>query len=223
MAGSAAAPGPPARRPARVVSRLRIVAGEFGGRLVDAPPGRRSRPTREEVREAWFSALGSDLAGLRVADLFAGSGALGLEALSRGAAHVHFVESHGRTAAVLAANVDSLGVADRAEIVRRDVGAFLDALEPAEGRGEERFDLALADPPYGSDWPARLAERMGRAPFARLLCVEHPPGALDGVEEPVWRRRYGETELTFLGPGGPEPGGEDAGAGEATQEGAPER
>ncbi len=183
------------------MTRLRIVAGELGGRFVEAPPGRRSRPTREKVREAWFSALGPGLRGLRVVDLFAGSGALGLEALSRGAARVHFVESDGRTAAVLADNVETLGVGGRAEVVRRDVGAFLDDREAGAPEGA-RFDLALADPPYGSGWPARLARRMRRAPFAALLCVEHAPGELDGIGDPAWRRRYGDTELTFLEAGG---------------------
>lgn len=182
------------------MSRLRIVAGELGGRFIEAPPGRRSRPTREKVREAWFSALGPGLDGLRVLDLFAGSGALGLEALSRGAARVHFVESDGRAASVLAGNVEALGVGDRVEVVRRGVGAFLD--DRAEGgAAEARFDLALADPPYGSGWPERLAGRMGRAPFAALLCVEHAPGELDTIDDPAWRRRYGDTELTFLDAG----------------------
>lgn len=215
------------------MSRLRIVAGELGGRYLEAPPGRGARPTREKVREAWFSALGP-LDGLRVVDLFAGSGALGLEALSRGAAHVHFVESDGRTAGVLAANVESLGVADRVEIVRRGVGGFLGERARAPER-HEPFDVALADPPYGSGWAPRLAERMRRAPFAGLLCVEHGPGELDSVGDPAWRRRYGETELTFVRaaaedaeirePRPGRPGGRDdprAGADESSREGAPE-
>lgn len=185
------------------MSRLRIVAGTYGGRRIDAPPGRDVRPTREKVREAWFSALGPELAGTRVADLFAGSGALGLEALSRGAAFVHFVESDRRAAAVLSSNVDALGAGDRAEIVRRDVASFLDGRE-----GQPPFDLALADPPYGSGWPRRLADRLRRTAFARLLCVEHQPGALDGAEGAVWSRRYGDSALTFLRP---PPAGDDAG------------
>lgn len=187
------------------MGRLRIVAGELGGRRIEAPPGRSARPTREKVREAWFSALGPDVAGLRVVDLFAGSGALGLEALSRGAAHVHFVESDGRAAAVIAANVEALGVEGRAEIVRRRVGDFLGGAA-AEEEGSLRFDLALADPPYDSGWPARLVERMRRAPFAGLLCVEHAPGELDDVADAAWRRRYGDTELTFVRAAGGEDG-----------------
>lgn len=217
------------------MSRLRIVAGELGGRFIEAPSDRRSRPTREEVREAWFNALGPELSGLRVADLFAGSGALGLEALSRGAARVDFVESDRRTAAVLARNVAELGVGDRAEVLRRDVADVLDASGRAADGDALRWDLALADPPYGSGWPARLAERMRRAPFAGLLCVEHRPDALEGDEGVVWRRAYGDTGLTFVrapASGGGGGGDEDAGAAgtegrdegdESTREGAPER
>lgn len=201
------------------MSRLRIVAGDLGGRFIDVPPGP-SRPTREKVREAWFNALGGRLEGLCVADLFAGSGALGLEALSRGAARVHFVESDGRASRVLTDNVEALGVSDRAEIVRRDVADFLD---DREERGVEAFDLGLADPPYDSDWPARLADRMARSPFAKLLCVEHRPGALEGARSVVWRRRYGDTELTCLRPGPVDPAGERPEEDGSTRRGAPER
>lgn len=180
---------------------LRIVAGEFGGRWIEAPSGRRVRPTREKVREAWFSALGPAVAGARTADLFAGSGALGLEALSRGARSVDFVESRRRVAAVLRDNIDELGVGERASVHPRDVAGFLDEL--AEGEG---WDLVLADPPYGEGWPGRLAERLRRRPFARLLCIEHEPGALAGDRpDAVWQRSYGDSVLTFLRP----PGGGD--------------
>ena len=189
---------------------LRIVAGELGGRRISAPPGRETRPTREMVREAWFSALGDAVAQARVADLFAGSGALGIEALSRGAASVDFVESDRRAAAVIRENLEELGVAGRSRLVRRDVAAFLeDALE-------EPYDLALADPPYRSGWPRRLAERLAERPFARLLCVEHAPGALEGTAGVVWQRTYGDSALTFLRPPGDGGGGETTRSGEAS-------
>lgn len=181
---------------------LRIVAGTFGGRRIAAPPGRGTRPTREKVREAWFSALGPGAVdGVRVADLFAGSGALGLEALSRGAASVDFVESRRRVVGVLRENVEELGVADRVRVVRGGVEGFLDGRE-----GEAPYDLVLADPPYGEGWPRRLADRLRRRPFARLLCVEHEPGALDGAAGTAWERTYGDSALTFLRP--PRPGAE---------------
>ena len=101
---------------------MRVVAGEFGGRRLAAPRGARTRPTADRVREALFSMLG-DLSGLRVLDLYAGSGALGIEALSRGAGSAVFVESDARAAAVLERNLASLGLEQR--VLRRDVLRFL--------------------------------------------------------------------------------------------------
>lgn len=186
--------------------RLRIVAGTYGGRRIEAPAGRRTRPTREKVREAWFSALGGAVADARAADLFAGSGALGLEALSRGARSVDFVESDRRAARVLARNIEALDVGDRTRVIRGRVTPFLDAL-PEDGA----YDLVLADPPYGEGWAERLADRLRRRPFARLLCVEHEPGALEeGAPGVVWARSYGDSALSFLRP--PPPGEDDTSA-----------
>ncbi|HZD18768.1 MAG TPA: 16S rRNA (guanine(966)-N(2))-methyltransferase RsmD [Actinomycetota bacterium] len=179
---------------------LRIVAGEFGGRRIETPAGRGTRPTADRVREAWFSALGDRVVGARVLDLFAGSGALGLEALSRGAARAHFVESDGRAAAVLRRNIAALGVAERTEVTVGDAFVFLPM---ASGRGLP-FDLVLADPPYGSDAAFRLVSSFGEEPFAGLLCVEHATGALDELPEVAWRRAYADTELTFVAAGDPE-------------------
>lgn len=176
--------------------RLRIVSGELGGRFIEAPPGRTTRPTSSRVREAWFSALGDRVVGARVLDLFAGSGALGLEALSRGAAHVHFVESDRRVLATLRRNVATLGVGDRATLDTRDVFDFLDAVE-AEGR---TFDLALADPPYATRATERLIERFAARPFAPLLCVESTADGPAPHGRAAWTRRYGDTRLTFYSP-----------------------
>jgi 16S rRNA (guanine966-N2)-methyltransferase len=174
--------------------RLRIVAGELGGRYIEAPRGRRTRPTSERVREAWFNALADRLPGARVLDLFAGSGALGIEALSRGAQRAHFVEADRRAAEVLRRNLSALGLEKRAGLTVGDVFAYLRRLEGAK----EPFDLAVADPPYAGPEPLRLAGAFRRAPFATLLCIEHAPGVLDREERVVRRRRYGDTELSFL-------------------------
>ena len=175
---------------------LRIVAGTFGGRWIDVPPGGRVRPTREMVREAWFSALGGAVEGARAVDLFAGSGALGIEALSRGARSVTFVETDRRNAAVIRSNLERLGIADESRVVAADAGAFL-----RRRQRSDRFDLAFADPPYDSGWPARLAAALRERRFARLLCVEHRPGAIADEDDVVWSREYGDTALTFLRPG----------------------
>jgi 16S rRNA (guanine966-N2)-methyltransferase len=128
------------------------VAGEYGGRRLAAAPASATRPTADRVREALFSMLG-DVSGLRVLDLFAGSGALGIEALSRGAASATFVESDARAASVVRENLAALGAGG---VVRRqDALAFLAAAEGV-------FDLVLADPPYDSAprLAGGLAERL---------------------------------------------------------------
>lgn len=122
---------------------MRIIAGEWRGRVLKAPPGGATRPTADRVRETLFSMLVSRIGpfdGLRVADLFAGSGALGLEALSRGAAHATFVEQDGAALAALRANCEHLESGDRANVLS---GSAL-KLPKAEP-----FDLIFADPPYG--------------------------------------------------------------------------
>jgi 16S rRNA (guanine966-N2)-methyltransferase len=121
---------------------MRIIAGEWRGRTIEAPPGQATRPTGDRVRETLFSMLVSRLGSftdLRIADLFAGSGALGLEALSRGAASATFVESDPQAAAAIRRNVEKLGAADRVRILG---GSALSL--PAAGE----FDLVFADPPY---------------------------------------------------------------------------
>jgi 16S rRNA (guanine966-N2)-methyltransferase len=134
---------------------MRVVAGEFRGRRLKAPPGRSTRPTSDRVREALFSILGpAVLDGARVLDLFAGSGALGIEALSRGAREAVFVESDARAAATIHANLDSLGA--HARVHRRDALAWLESA----ASGAEAFDVVFADPPYSSAGRAagRLSE-----------------------------------------------------------------
>lgn len=121
---------------------MRIVAGEWRGRAIEVPPGMATRPTADRARETLFSMLASRIGSfeeLRAADLFAGSGALGLEALSRGAASATFVESDAKTAATVKRNAEKLGANDRVRIV---VGSALSLPR------SEPFDLIFADPPY---------------------------------------------------------------------------
>jgi len=174
--------------------KLRIVAGEFGGRRISTPSGSATRPTRENVREAWFNVLGERVRGARVLDLFSGSGALGLEALSRGAAHVDFIERSPGAFSALERNIESLDVADRADAYREKVFAFLSRIE-----GSVAYDIALADPPYDSDAASRLIELNRKQPFARLLCVEYRSQTLPNAGADVaWQRRYGDTTLAFF-------------------------
>ncbi|MBA3659057.1 MAG: 16S rRNA (guanine(966)-N(2))-methyltransferase RsmD [Gemmatimonadales bacterium] len=167
---------------------MRIVGGRFGGRRLSIPADPRVRPTADRVREAWMSILGASLEGARVLDLFAGSGALGLEALSRGAHAATFVELSPRSLAAIHANVRELGVGDHV-VVRRG-----DALRYAEGLALASYDVAFADPPYTADAAERLVALYRRIPFSAILSVEHPSDlALSGDIT----RRYGDTALTF--------------------------
>jgi 16S rRNA (guanine966-N2)-methyltransferase len=167
-----------------------VVAGEFGGRRLVAPEGTATRPTTDRVREAVFNSLQSMgvLEGALVADLFAGSGALGIEALSRGAAHCTFVERDRGALAALRANIDSLGIADRCTVREGDAMSWL----PSMGS----VDIAFVDPPYAfDDWPVLL----DRITECGLLVAE-ADSAVESVG--VWRqvrsRRYGRTWVTVL-------------------------
>lgn len=166
----------------------RIVSGIWGGRRLAVPPGG-VRPTAERVREAWLSILAPALAGARVLDLFAGSGALGLEALSRGAASATFVERASRSLEALRRNIASLDAADRAVVRPGDALQFAGRLEA------DAFDLALADPPFASEDALRLADLWRKRPFARILAVEHAPRiSLPGGAA----RRWGDIAVTFF-------------------------
>ncbi|TVR54760.1 MAG: 16S rRNA (guanine(966)-N(2))-methyltransferase RsmD [Gemmatimonadales bacterium] len=149
---------------------MRIVRGRLGGRDLLSPGGR-VRPTAEQVRDRWLTELESELRGARVLDLFAGTGALGLEALSRGAARVDFVEWSAAALHALKGNVTALGARKRSRIFTRDALVFMAALD------EGAYDLALADPPYSSSLAGRVVELWQERPFARILSVEHPADA----------------------------------------------
>jgi 16S rRNA (guanine966-N2)-methyltransferase len=168
---------------------LRIIAGEFKGRRLKTPAGRTVRPTGDRVKEAWFSILQQSIPEARVLDLFAGTGALGFEALSRGAAQVDFVENHKASLAVIGDNAATLHVAARITIHRSDAMRFAERLQPGA------YDVAFADPPYAADDAARLAALFRATPFARVFSVEHSADqAIAGDDT----RRYGDTAITFL-------------------------
>ncbi|MFI5833135.1 16S rRNA (guanine(966)-N(2))-methyltransferase RsmD [Micromonospora sp. NPDC051300] len=181
----------------------RIVAGTLGGRRIAAPPGAGTRPTSDRVREALFSAVQADvdLAGARFADLYAGSGAVGLEALSRGAAHVLLVESDPRAARVIRENIAALRAAPAARLVTGRVGGVL-----AGGPDDGPYDVVFADPPYAvpdAELTAMLAALVDGGWLAQdaLVVVERssrtgPPGWVEGVT-PERSRRYGETTLWY--------------------------
>ncbi len=167
---------------------MRVVAGELGGRRLIAPEGVSTRPTTDRVREAIFNALGSlgVLEGAIVADLFAGSGAIGIEALSRGAEQCTFVERDRVALRALEANLTSLGLADRARVLRSDAATIASSLD---------VDIVFADPPYDFDRWADLVVGVR----ADLVVAESGRA----IEPPAgWERtrakRYGRTWVSFL-------------------------
>ncbi len=170
---------------------MRVVAGELGGRRLHAPPGRGTRPTADRVREALFSILG-DVSGYRVLDLYAGSGALGIEALSRGAAEADFVDSGHPAIDAIMRNLGELGIEGR--VHRRDALAWL-----AQAGGGRAYDLVFCDPPYDS--AVRLAEPLSeRLPAlltdsARIVTESDKRFPLE-LSFPLLRERsYGDTRI----------------------------
>jgi 16S rRNA (guanine966-N2)-methyltransferase len=199
----------------------RVIAGEAGGRRLAVPDGRDTRPTSDRAREGLFATISSmvgSLAGARVLDLYAGSGAVGLEALSRGAEHVLLVEYGARAARVIRENIEAIGlpgavlVADRVErVLARGPGPAggQDGAAPAGGQdstAQDRYDVVFADPPYAladagvSRILILLAARGWLAPGA-LVIVERatrsgPPNWPDGFV-PDRARRYGEATFWY--------------------------
>ena len=176
---------------------MRIIAGQLRGRKLQAPAGLETRPTADRVRETLFSMLASRLGsfeGLRVADLFAGSGALGFEAISRGAVDATFVERDPKAAAAVRANAERLGVGDRVRVL---AGSAL-TLPPSEP-----FDLILADPPYAAGSGTAVVRAVSEASWlapAGWMAVETERGdAVDAADLSLEvERDVGRTRLTLL-------------------------
>jgi 16S rRNA (guanine(966)-N(2))-methyltransferase RsmD len=180
----------------------RIIAGEAGGRRLAVPPGEAIRPTSDRVKESVFSALGpSRLVGARVLDLYAGSGALGLEAISRGAAEALLVDVDAAAARTIRANIETLGFEGRAAVRQAPVATLLAAARPGDA-----FDLALLDPPYdtpGADVEEvvrRLVEGEWVGPDATVVverAAGSPPLVWPAGWGSTWERCYGDTLVLF--------------------------
>lgn len=176
---------------------MRVIAGELKGQRLVAPRGWKVRPTSDRVREAIFSALGERVEGARVLDLYCGTGALAIEALSRGAASAVLVDRDTRPAL---GNVQRLGLGQRAELVRADVGRWLGQVSPGSFAGN--FDLVFVDAPY------KLADRVAQdldTHLPRLLAEEGRAVVESGARrplkinslEPLRQRRYGAADVTI--------------------------
>lgn len=170
---------------------MRIVGGKFAGLDLVSPNDFRVRPTAEPVRAAILDTLAPHLKGARVLDLFAGSGALGLEALSRGAASADFVETRGSSLHALKANITLLRARERTRVFKKDALPFAAALTAGS------YDIAFVDPPYESRMLDRVIEGWQATRFATILVAEHaakhklPPGAK--------QKQYGDTTVSFYG------------------------
>lgn len=180
---------------------LRITSGIHRGRLIESLPGTSTRPTSERLRQSWLNSIQMGLADARVLDLFSGSGALGLDALSRGASYVVFVEENPKAAQIIQKNIHTLGLVDQAQVLIKKAESCLKYLE-----GEAAFDFVFMDPPYHKGfeemilstftWPSILAD-------GGKLCIESahrknnggfiPPASLEIVRD----ERYGDSQLTF--------------------------
>ena len=168
---------------------MRIVAGTFKGRDLTSPQDSRVRPTAEQTRAGVMDMLGGDLTGARVLDLFAGTGALGLEAISRGALGADFVEFRPDSLHALKANVAALGLKQRTRIFKKDAIPFAAALGPGS------YDIAFADPPYGSRMIDRVLESWEKQRFARILAVEH--AASHVLPKGAKQRVFGDSAVTI--------------------------
>ncbi|HSP27275.1 MAG TPA: 16S rRNA (guanine(966)-N(2))-methyltransferase RsmD [Ilumatobacteraceae bacterium] len=167
---------------------MRVVAGELGGRRLATPPGTATRPTTDRVREAIFNSLGSSgvLEGAVVADLFAGSGAVGIEALSRGAARCVFVERDRGALRALNDNLDALDLDDRAKVVAADVMSVVGTVDA---------DIVFADPPYEFDaWHDLLGRVTADLVVAESGATVTAPSGWNVTRD----KKYGRTRVTFL-------------------------
>ena len=183
---------------------MRVISGSARGRKLIAPQGVRVRPTADRVKEALFSIILSregSLAGRRILDLCAGTGALGIEALSRGAVEAVFVDNHQESAGVITRNLGTAGFAGKGRVLVREV---LSALRELEVKGE-RFDLVFLDPPYGTGLTEKILSGLAGSRVltdGALVVAEITSGeelaSTFGVLQECDRRRYGDTAVAFF-------------------------
>ncbi len=174
---------------------VRIIAGEFGGRKIDTPEGRRTHPMAERVRNAMFNSIGGEIKGARVLDAFAGSGAVGIEALSRGAASVTFIEKDRVAQKIIGENIALLGIEGRAKLVKASVAAWISTYEG------ELFDLIFVDPPYHDPQFSTAMQISGLLKPGALMVLSRP-GRSESPTKPgvvvVDNRSYGDAALTYF-------------------------
>ena len=176
--------------------RVRVISGKFGGRIIDAPDGSRTHPMSERIRNAIFNSLGSDIEGARVLDAFAGSGAVGLEALSRGSDSVTFLERDRIAQKIITNNIDLLNCEGSARLIKSPVASW------SEGNQTEMFDIIFADPPYHDVQFSTVARLFGHLKPGGTMILSHPgkgevPSGTKGIVV-VDNRGYGNAHLTYF-------------------------
>ena len=181
---------------------MRVIAGKYKGRRLRAPRGRNIRPTSDRLRESIFNIIGADIAGHNIVDIFAGTGAMGIEALSRGAEHAVFIDKHYPALEAVRANVNPLEAARHWDIIRWDAGLNLRCLAALD----LRFGFAFIDPPYNRGYADRalkhLAASNAMAPGGLVVLEHHHRESFSLPDKGMSlqdQRRYGKTLVTFLG------------------------
>jgi len=174
---------------------MRIIAGSLGGRTIAAPDGKKTHPMSERVRNALFNSLGDAVQDTAVLDSFAGTGALGIEAISRGAAHATFIERDRVAQKILAENMQSLGIEEKTKIVKAPVASWIDTYDGP------KFDLIFADPPYHDTQFSTVLKLMGLLKPGALMVLSKP-GRSESPTKPgivvVDNRSYGDATLTYF-------------------------
>lgn len=172
---------------------MRIIAGSLGGRQFDAPKGHRTHPMSEKARGGLFSALG-DIGGLSVLDAFAGSGAISLEAVSRGAQHATAIDIDKNAAKIVENNAEKLGIKDKIKAIRANVSGWSD------NNPDSKFDIIICDPPFDQFKPSTIQKLTGHLAEDGIFIV-NMPGSLEDFElaglKEVKTKNYGDTSLVF--------------------------
>ena len=174
---------------------VRIISGQFGGRMIATPPGKKTHPMSERVRNALFNSIGSEIHEARVLDAFAGSGALGIEALSRGASHATFVERDRVAQKVISENIELLDIGESAKIIKAPVSSWFDTYDG------ELFDIIFADPPYHDMQFSTITKIMGLLKPGALMVLSKPGRSESPTKTGVVvvdNRSYGDAALTYF-------------------------
>lgn len=175
---------------------MRVIAGRLGGRIFRSPPGNRTHPMGDRIRGALFNTLG-DITGLTVLDAFAGSGALAIEAASRGAARTVAIEADRNAQKTISDNIAALGLGKEVKLIGATAGAWL-------ATSDEQFDIVLCDPPYNAIQPELLAQLAERCRAGGIVVLSLPPEASVTLTDHVQllsRKDYGDANLYFYRPG----------------------